>query len=261
MTIMRTFFLCVLLAIPSSAQDAAVLEKATELALQYTAKLPNFICTETINRFVKRKPADPWKAQDKLTLSVAFSEKGEQYKLQAINDTPTTKPFQNVGGYKSKGEFGSLLRRIFQKESATSFKWERSETLNGNPVQVYSYKIDKDHSKYSVTMSSLLKTYRDTFAMQGFIYIDPRSNQVMRFTVEAVGIPTDWPISATSSIVEYAFADIGGQQFLMPFTVEGKVVMKDKQTRNLIQFSDYRKFSSEATIDFESSPLEDSKPD
>lgn len=261
MTIMRTFFLCILLAIPLSAQDAAVLEKANELALQYTATLPNFICTETINRFMRRKPADPWKAQDKLTLSVAFSEKGEQYKLQAINDTPTTKAFQKVGGYKSRGEFGSLLRRIFQKESATRFKWERLETLNGNPVQVYSYRIDKDHSKYSVTMSSLLKTYQDVFAMQGFIYIDQRSYQVMRFTAEAVGIPADWPISATSSIVEYAFADIGGQQFLMPVTVEGNVVMKDKQTRNLIQFSDYRKFSSEATIDFESSPLEDSRPD
>jgi len=42
---------------PSPEEQLRVLTKATDLAMQYTASLPNFICTQNIQRYVdERKP-------------------------------------------------------------------------------------------------------------------------------------------------------------------------------------------------------------
>ena len=36
---------------PLSPEETQIIEKTRELALEYTANLPNFICTETVRRF------------------------------------------------------------------------------------------------------------------------------------------------------------------------------------------------------------------
>ena len=56
----------------------------------------------------------------------AFSEKSESYNLTAIDGKRTTKTFKQVHGVRSDGEFGALLKWIFQPESQTQFSWERS---------------------------------------------------------------------------------------------------------------------------------------
>jgi len=44
---------------------------------------------------------------------------------------------------------------------------------------------------------------------------------------------------------------VGGQRFLLPRRVDSRVVLKDGQSRNVVEFVNYRKFASEATVTFE----------
>src|SRR5678816_4482610 len=105
----------------SAAPTEAILRRAREQALQYTANLPNFICTQTVLRYGQDRDTQRWKVNDKLTLSLSYSDKGESYHLLMINDKKKKKSFQDVGGVKSNGEFGTLLAWVFRPESHTEF--------------------------------------------------------------------------------------------------------------------------------------------
>src|SRR5215471_21571241 len=78
---------------PLSPEETQIIEKARELALEYTANLPNFICTETIRRSQLPSRSQTWKLLDTLAVDVAFSDQGERYKQLTINGKPTTKSF------------------------------------------------------------------------------------------------------------------------------------------------------------------------
>jgi hypothetical protein len=236
---------------PLPEEQAGTVEKARGLALLYTGSLPDFICTETVRRYVEDRTTRSWSPRDTLTVEVAYSEKGERYKLSAIDGLPTTKKLEKVGGFKSNGEFGSLLRAIFAPESATKFAWERWTILHGRLTNVFSYRIDLPNSKYTLDFRAFLKHYHMTTGMLGMVYVDSETGQVMRFTDEAFGLPADWPILRTPAVVEYDYADIGGQKFLLPRRVDSRVVMRDGQSRNVKDFGNYRKFSGAASVSFE----------
>src|SRR5262249_6944110 len=148
----------------------------------------------------------------------------------------------------SSSEFGTILRWIFRPESATTFHWERSEGLRERPMHVFSYNIEQNHSDYQIVANKL----RMKAAFAGLIYVDRESGHVMRLTHEPAGIPASWPFTTLSSDLDYGFAEIGGQQFLLPLRAEMNVTMRDgSQFRNVMDFGNYRKFTSEATLKFE----------
>src|SRR5205814_1984011 len=101
------------------------------------------------------------------------------------------------------GEFGSVLRWIFEADSATQFQWERWSNLHGKLVHVFSYRIDRARSKYRMKLTRFLKNYSMTSAMRGVVYVDRESHQVLRFGYEADGIPANWPVQRTPSMLDY----------------------------------------------------------
>jgi hypothetical protein len=232
----------------STSEQTRIIERAREVALQYTANLPNFIATETIQRAELPKHSQTWKPDDTLTVDVAFSDKGERYNILAINGKPTKKTLSQLGGAKSDGEFGTILRWIFLPESATKFLWERSEELRGRPMYVFSYNIEQNNSGYRVGWNNR----RIIAAFGGLVYVDRDSSRVMRLTHAPSGIPASWPLASMSSDLDYGFAEINGQKFLLPLHAEMTLTLRDgSQARNTMDFDNFRKFTTEATLKFE----------
>src|SRR5215510_1092423 len=135
---------------PLSPGERQIIEKARQVALEYTANLPYFICTETIRRSQLPRRSQKWKLLDTLAVDVAFSDQGERYKLLTINGKPTTKRLKEIGGMRSDAEFGSMLQWIFQPESHTKFQSERPTDLRGRPTHVFSYRVEQARSKFEV---------------------------------------------------------------------------------------------------------------
>jgi hypothetical protein len=229
---------------PSAQESAAILELARAEALQYSAGLPNFLCTETVHRFLSPKEKPSWKAHDWYTLAMAYSQKGEQVKLATLNGKPTVRSLISIGGFQSSIEFGSALERPFQPKSAASFRWERWSLLRGHRVHVFSYAVDQPHSTYKVTSN------RATIlaAFHGTVYVDPESHQVLRVTHEPEDLPMTFNIVQLSGSIDYEFVDIAGRQFLLPRQARLNVLMTGGRTRNVMEFGDYRKFTGESTL-------------
>jgi hypothetical protein len=236
----------------SAAEQADFIEKAREVARVYTAKLPNFICTETIQRYGQPKQSDSWKPLDRLVVDLAFSDNGERYKLITVNDKPTNKSLNKVGGAISTGEFGTMLQWVFRPKSQTKFQWQRSEDLRGRPVQVFSYHIDQKNSEYHVSWGSPFKRYQGVLGFSGELFVDMETHHVLRMTHAPDGIPAKSPLSAISGELDYSFTDISGETTLVPLRAEIRLQQRSGSGyRNSIDFTNYRKFSTGATLKFE----------
>jgi hypothetical protein len=86
--------------------------------------------------------------------------------------------------------------------------------------------------------------------LRGAVYIDPETGETMRLTTEAMSVPPKFTISESRSAVDYGSAKIGGRVYYLPKRSDLAIVSRGILSRNVIEFGEYRKFSSEATLTF-----------
>ena len=235
---------------PSAEELARLVAEARETALEYSATLPNFICTETIRRY-QMPDRKPWKLRDTLTIDVAYSQEGERYRPLTINGKATKKPMKSLGGFISHGEFGSFLRFVYSPEAAAEFRWDRWGNIGGRRVAVLAYRIDRKNSKYTVSAAQVFRKYSIVTGVVGSVYVDPETHRTLRVTCGDDGLPPGWPIRETGSISDYDYAEVGGKKYLLPRRIDLRVLFREEQIRNITEFGNYRKFSTDATVTFE----------
>ena len=245
---------------PTAAEQARFLEEARATALGYSEMLPDFVCTEAIHR--SASDAGVWRNLDALTLHLTYSNKKENYKLVLAGGKTSDVSMLSLGGAISAGEFGSTLRWIFEPESATTFRWEKAGVVRKTPVEVYSYRVPKEHSHFMLAFGSGADMRSTLVGFHGVLEIAKGSNMVWRLTTEADDIPVDFSIRESSTSVEYGYAEVGGKQFLLPAEAETTMLYqpsrangqvrntRPKVMRNLLDFRGYRKFAVDSEIDF-----------
>ena len=154
-----------------------------------------------------------------------------------------------VGGNRSSGEFGSMLEDIFEPTSNAQFEWERWATLRGRRMHVFSYRILQPYSKYSIRDDPTGQTVVPGY--HGLIYADRDSMRVMRITMECDDIPSSFPVQQAVEIMDYDFATISGEKYLLPLKADLRFRASKALVWNEIEFHLYRKFTADAAITFE----------
>jgi hypothetical protein len=233
---------------PSVAEWRKIIEATRQYALNYTKQLPNFICTQVTRRYIDPAGLEFWQSEDTLTYRLSYFDQKEDYKLVGVNGSYTEVPFQKVGGATSSGEFGSMMREIFDKNTEAAFQWERWATLRGRRMHVFSYRVDQPHSQWWLIYQD---SDRTNPAYRGLIYVDRDSGMVSRITLEAQDLPAGFPISAGSNMLDYDLAKVGDTEFVLPLRAEMRMRQGRVLTKNEVEFRMYRKFSAEASITFD----------
>ncbi len=242
---------------PAAAEWKKVIESAREYAANYTKQLPNFICTEVIRRYEDPSGLDFWRNTDTLTARLSYFEQKEDYKLMLVNNVYTDRPYESVGGATSAGEFGSMMREIFDPQTDAKFTWTRWATLRGRRMYVFSYVVAKPNSKWTIEYE---KRERITPGYHGEIFVDSDTNIVTRITLEADDIPPSFPIFQASTVLDYDSAKIGDQEYMLPLRAVMRMRLARMLYKNEVEFRLYRRFSAEAVIKFETpEPLPEEK--
>src|SRR4051812_20818635 len=151
-----------------TAAQGRLLEEARAAALNYSKWLPNLICTEKIRRFADWDGSGNWVTVDTLTAQVTYFERAESYKVVARNSHPANQKLENVAGAISRGEFGSLLRWIFDPAAMASFEWKGQETIRRRKTWVFAYRVDRAGSR--LELRALANS--DVTGFHGTVYID-----------------------------------------------------------------------------------------
>jgi hypothetical protein len=236
---------------PTDAEATALIEKARTGAMSYSKSLPDFLCTQMVRRYQDPRGDNRWQRLDVLTVKLSYSDRQEDYKLIAIDGKQTKLDYMETGGPTSKGEFGTLLLYLFHPKMEAEFRWKGWTTIRKQSVAVYSYKVDQAHSQFHVAFGQRPGASNDILApYYGEVTVDPESGAVLRVTQHAV-LPASFPIRASVATVEYDYSDVGGHMYLLPRHAEIDMAAGRYKTRNDVEFTNYRKFQSEATISFD----------
>jgi hypothetical protein len=237
---------------PDSIEQAKIIEEARQYVMNYTKGLPNFICVQVTRRSVDPRGTDSWYHTDTITTRLTYDGQKEDYQVVLVNNQPVTNTsMEKLGGTTSAGEFGTMMKEIFEPESNTRFAWERWATLRGRRTYVFAYDVEQQFSKYHILAEGSLNIVP---AYRGLVYIDRDTKMITKITLNPYNIPDTFPIRESHQSLDYDFEKIGDNEFLLPLKSVLEVGRSRYATKNEIEFRLYRKFETGSTIKFDTTP-------
>jgi hypothetical protein len=249
---------------PSSGEQAAILDDVREYALNYSDTLPDFICTQVTRRYGAPLPGTKyggpvdgsprWQALDTLQIRLSYFEKKEKYTVVLMNNAIVNQDYEKVGGSKAFGEFGSMMREIFEPSTEARFEWDHWGTLRGKRVMAFRYHVRLDRSHFQIAVEE--GKLHITTAYHGLIEVEPDTHAVVRIVQEAEDIPSNFPMKETSDVLDYDYQELSGNTFLLP--LKSEVIMKTSDDVQKLdeEFRLYRKYSADSTFKpYEAEPI------
>ncbi len=264
---------------PSVAEQEKSIAAIRVYAEAYTGNLPNFICSQLTRREVVLAPGDDLsgvresgmnrgggsrigaggerKSTDTFEEQLGYFDRKENYQLLKVNGRKQKPGEPRPPGMTSTGEFGTTLRAVFDPDSKTEFEWKRRDSLRGQPVEVFAFRVGRPSSRaqLDVPSRSVVVGYH------GLVFAERDSHIVLRLTTEAEA-PKDFPLQDVTHLLDYGPVEIGGQRFMLPLHGEMQTRMSEqfmkygreggtsKQVflRNQVDFREYRKYTAESVL-------------
>jgi hypothetical protein len=247
---------------PSIAEANELLERARKATLGATEKMPDYLVKQQITRARAFGGTNNWQVYDRLTIAVSYRQSvGEQYKLLSINGMPPGEEEREgssygdkLGGTTSSGEYVSMLAQLFAPETRAEFQAVDTDTIRGHRTVVYEYSVKKEFSRQTLKFQESLTSpsVQTIVGYRGRVWIERETYRVLRLESISTEIPSDFPITAAQSLIDYDVVTINEQEHLLPsravIELADHVGLQREQTRNDILFRGYRKFGAEVKI-------------
>jgi hypothetical protein len=223
----------------------SLIDRAREAAFQFSEKLPNFVCQEFMSRFTQRGREEKTPL-DVVSAEIIYEDGEENYRNVKIDNRPTDKPFQEIEGSWSTGEFASILLELLHPDTRAQFRSGGATTISGFSAQVYDFQVQGENSHWILHAGS----QNVTAAYAGSVWVDPDTARVLRIEMQARDIPSDFPMDTVETAVDYSYVTIGEASFLLPVHAETLGCQRGTSycSHNIIDFRNYHEFKSEIKI-------------
>ena len=252
----RNAIFCALLFIAGGAfgqtgnSKAPLIAAVREYALSYTKRLPNYTCTQTTRQTVTRPPGRLVRASV-IEEQLSFVDRQEIRRITRIDGRPVSQAVSKLEAgaqtpQMSWGEFGNLLDVIFEPATGTDLRLDRTGTLNRRRVDVIAFHVPQTRG-YILTESK--RTIQVPF--EGFVYADAQTHAVLRIQMKCTMIPDKSEYQAVDLTLDYKAARVAGQEFILPSRYELNFRTDSVNAANAAEYTAYRRFSADASIQFE----------
>jgi hypothetical protein len=224
-----------------------LLSRAYDVASEYNASLPSFVCDEIVDRFESNSKPAKWKKKDKVEVDVMYVNGKESYVNPRING----KPFKGADladtGTWSRGDWGTTLVEVLGSRAEFTKRPEGKDkdTIAGVETEIWDLKVKQEDSHWTVNYGTPFKP-----SYVGSIWVDPKTARVLRIEKLAHRINPKYEIDMVETVVEYGWVTIGGEKYLMPATSSSMSCQRytNRCMKNDMVFTNYRKFSAESSI-------------
>jgi hypothetical protein len=223
----------------------SLIERAREAALQFSQKLPNFVCEEFMSRFTQRGREEKVPL-DLVSAEIVYEDGQESYRNVKIDNRATDKPLQEIDGSWSTGEFASMLLELFHPDTHAQFRSGGASTISGFSAQVYDFQVQSESSRWMLHAGS----QNLAAAYGGSVWVDPNTARVLRIEMQARNLPSDFPMATVETAVDYSDVRIGETSFLLPVHAEALGCERGTSycSHNIIDFRNYHEFKSQIKI-------------
>ncbi len=234
------------------AGQSAVIEKVRDQALSYTE------ATAQLHLYSADPADDPagrilWQVAarrlDLIEEQISFVDNRETRLVLNLNGHPVAADSpEQQRGTPSRGEFGTILEVIFDPQTSANLKWERPTTLDRRPVYVFSYRVPQSKG-YMLTETK----QRIQVPYQGLVYADAETLAVVRIEMKITpqDIPKNSPYVNAALTLDYKPEQVAGHESILPAHFMLRYQMRSGMAAYFAEYTNYRKFSADATIQFE----------
>jgi hypothetical protein len=235
--------------LPNHPDDPAI-ERARAAAGSYLDDLPSFAAKQNTTRYIQENARAQWRALDIVTADLVFRDGAEDYTNIKVNNKSSNKPFEEINGLRSTGEFGSILANLFDPESGTDFAKPSQVELRGHKSWKYRFEAPRERSEF------LIRTPSQHYytAYRGAIWVDFETNRVLRLEMQARGLPKQFPFDTVEMTIDSDFIRLeGAKQFLLPTESEALNCIRGTSVcmKNTTSFRNYVKFSADSSVLFD----------
>src|SRR5260370_12363761 len=233
---------------PQPSAETALLGRIRAKAAENLKHLPDYTCTETIERSYGRQYAKKFEVLDRVRLEVAYVGGRELFGwpgASKINEPEINKLV--AGGTVGNGDFALVPRDIFLSPS-TTFQYVGDTDLEGKRVLSYDYIVRPPLGGYRILTAS----GEAIVGYHGSVLVDPGTLDVKRLELSADDIPRELRLASATDTMDYSRVSIGTSTSLLPAGSELIMIAADGNTnRNRTIFRTCHQFTGESIIKFD----------
>jgi hypothetical protein len=241
-----------LLISPSSAQPLApeiiLLGRIKAKAAENLQRLPNYTCTQTIERSHRNGKSRRFEPLDTLRLEVALVEGRELFAWPGAGkfEEKGIGEIVGAGGAIGNGSFALHARSIFLSRWPR-FTYFGETNLYGRRAIRYDYHVPQMLSGYQIRVGP-----NEAFVeYHGSFWVEADTLDLIRLEVHADTPPPNLNLTEASDTTEYQRARIGGGDFLLPQSSELLMIdLLGNASRNRTYFSGCRQYAGESKLSF-----------
>jgi len=223
-------------------------EEAAKNAMGYLEHLPNFRCTQETHRFTAAlKTPGQLKEADSYKATLMYEEGKEKYQTIEINGIKAENSAEVGNGIRARYEFGSMMRGLFDPDTAATYKWAGRAMAMGVLCQVFEVEVSKPKSNFILNYGGR----RELAGYTGRVFIDEESGMVRRLTIQGIGLEKDFGLQSPALSLDYGMVKIGKDDYLLPLRSVLQLRHARAFVRNETVFRSYRAFAAESQIKFQ----------
>ncbi len=232
----------------SAEGPAGVLDRFLSRMKDNLNRLPDYVCTQEVERFTRLDSERPWTKVDVLRLDVALVGNRELYAYSGAHRFQDQPLERMVGhGMISSGQFGLLARQVFLSSKAR-FTYRREIEQNGRPGYEYEYDVPRESSSYRLRV----RGSEAAVAFQGVFWVDAGTLDLTRLEVQPYDIPESLSLAEVGITLAYSKTTIGDTGFLLPVSATLTMTTAEGiENLNRTRLIACRRFKAESKIAFE----------
>jgi hypothetical protein len=232
-----------------SDADAAILQDAREAASRFTAELPNFLVQQVTSRYFSTTFPARWQPIDVVSADVVCLDGKEDYRNVKVNGLPAGAPVERTGTW-STGEFSTTLEDLLSVGTNAQFNRRGEDRDAGRPAYVFDYTVAQANSHWTLVAPD---QRRFNAPFEGAVWIDKETRRVLRIEQRTTSVPQDFPLAKAELNLGYTFVQIDQKTYLLPGGSENLGCSRGSGScsRNVIEFRNYRKFTTDSVVKFD----------
>jgi len=241
----------------ASPDSDALLARIQAKAGENLARMPDYVCVQTVERAQRATAKENFKLLDTLRLQVALIGNKEQYAWLDARKFEDRELRDMVGrGAIGTGNFALHTKHVFEPKVA-EFKVRGEVTHEGRRALRYEYEVPWDNSSYRIRNPP----HEEVVPFRGSFLVDAETLDLLRLEVHSDEIPPELGLDRVSTTLEYARAKIGTMECLLPKSSELTMVGLDgTESRNRTKLGDCRQYVTESKLSFEAPPPDTPAP-
>ena len=211
-------------------------------------RLPDYVCTQTIERFNRSTSEERWQKVDTLRFEVALVGNQELYAAPGALQFQTRPLAEMVGrGTISTGQLALFAKHVFLA-SNVHFTYGGENEQAGRPAQQYDYDVAPERSSYRLRFGAA----ESTVGFQGAFWIDPATLDLIRLEVQAYDLPETLGLAEANTTLNYARVAIDNTEILLPVSAaHSMAAVKDFESLNRMELSGCRHYRTEVAIHYD----------